>query len=66
MIDCISIHSVNWLICRLLQVLGDGSLYIESVGTTIIGNITCHDRNKPSVKQVHVLSVQSKSTNQIQ
>ena len=63
MTDFISIHRVNWLIYSHLQVLGDGSLYIESVGTTIIGNITCHDRNKPSVKQVHVLSVQSKSTN---
>lgn len=41
-----------------ISVLGDGSLYIESVGADLVGNITCHDRNKPSVKQVHILTVQ--------
>lgn len=41
-----------------ISVLADGSLYIESVGADLVGNITCHDRNKPSVKQVHILTVQ--------
>ncbi|XP_052261854.1 follistatin-related protein 5-like isoform X2 [Dreissena polymorpha] len=40
-----------------ITVLGDGSLYIETVGFHVVGNLTCHDRRKPSVKQIHMLTV---------
>ncbi|KAK3091696.1 hypothetical protein FSP39_021930 [Pinctada imbricata] len=40
-----------------LAVFSDGTLYLESVDIHHIGNWTCHDRDKPGVKQVHVLDV---------
>jgi hypothetical protein len=49
------------LMFPVLQVLGDGSLYLETVGFHIVGNLSCYDRQKPSLKQIHQLTVQSKS-----
>jgi len=45
-----------------VQVLGDGSLYMETVGFHLVGNLTCYDRTKPSIHQVHKLTVQRKVT----
>ncbi|KAL3876988.1 hypothetical protein ACJMK2_034756 [Sinanodonta woodiana] len=40
-----------------VHVFKDGTLYIEGVDIHHIGNYSCHQRNKPAVKQVNVLSV---------
>lgn len=50
------------LLCCVLfrKVLGDGSLYLDTVGFQVVGNLTCHDRLKPNVRQIHMLTVQSK------
>ncbi|XP_060560214.1 follistatin-related protein 5-like [Ruditapes philippinarum] len=41
-----------------ISVLGEGSLYLDTVGFHMVGNLTCHERQKPSIKQVHQLTVQ--------
>jgi len=43
--------------CKTLQILEDGSLYMDNVGLQHVGNYSCHDQRWPDVSQTHLLQV---------